>query len=309
MPVDVQSWTLPPYLRTRDIVGESHIGENFMGGLMQGMALQQQKREFALKMQKLALDEHRANVDMEQQQLQIRQMRDEMEDVRQLGFARQEWKKGNFDFQPEGLRTIKVMAAAERMRAQMRTQTAEGQVQSGWDNMYADVISGPQAEPLAAADLKKYPKYSAEWAERLGNWNEIVQGKREQAKIAEFKAKQDILTEGRMEVKQIDADTRLRVREMINESVEARDKVRREIAAANSQTREADKKTFFIGRMIPALQGFKGNSKKTPKELADQAEALWDEYAGQQGSPTPAPATAPPVGRVLKWNPATNDFE
>lgn len=266
------------------------VGRNFIAGMEMAQQSKAQKQQLALRLQQFALES--------------RQQQDTADDAAEINRGRDALSRGE-DFVPK-LKTIHGQNTWNMLSGQNTVQSAK---QTLWKE-YLDAIKF-EAKAVSAFDGLK--PFSREWTDMLGT----IQGQQRERKrveeLAAFEAKQKIQQAGRTELAQIRADAQVQTRQMMNESSEFRAIVRQGIADSQLQTREADKRAVFIKDMVTSLQGFKGNSKKTPSELMAQAEALWEDHvAGAYsnsavGSAAPI-APAPQQNRVLEWNPETNDF-
>lgn len=296
-------WDLPSYLQP----DRNDPTQLVLASMQMGAQQAERKRQFALEVERFHLQQQQANAAMAHNSLLMQQQLDETEDAHALGPAMLEWNKGNFDAFPEGLRTIKGQLAAERLRASMKVNSAEGQVQNGWDNDYADIITGPEAEPLAKADLSRYPKYSPDWAERLGYWKEIVTGKRTFAKEQEFKAKQDILMGGRMTLEEERTRRALEVQKMRADTALENVQVRMKYQELIAKMKTPLHRQAFLRDMTKTIQS-SSRTRVSVEDAMTQAEALWDKHveeninaqpiapATQTTTPTAAPVPDDPLG-------------
>lgn len=143
-----------------------------------GAQEQQQKREFALRTDQFRLQQQKANLDMAGQVMSNQMMSDEMEDQHAIQSVLPQWQQGNFDVDPQGLKTLKGMQGAERLKTNIMSQNAIGQARLQADQDYASAV---QFDWRNAARLSQFPKYSNEWANELGNIQEETRLEKEAA--------------------------------------------------------------------------------------------------------------------------------
>lgn len=173
-----------------------------------GAREQQQKREFALRTDQFRLQQQKANLDMAGQVMSNQMMSDEMEDNLAIQKVFPQWQQGNFDASPEGLKTVKGMTYADRLKTSIMSQNTLGQARIAMDKDATLVI---EDDPYNAAMLSQFKPYSPDYAKALRGMVDTMKSKQEAA----FARKQDVLFTNKLaleEQKDIAAETRAQVR-------------------------------------------------------------------------------------------------
>lgn len=315
----IQQFDLPPWLQQKDspwaaMVAGYGVAQDISQNMMRARALtleaQRMQSQDDLAHKKFELDAQSVGL---QNQIQTQQIEAEKND-QPLWIAYQDklyqaqstselaaMEMPAFQSDKTRMRAVQELNG----RAHLLSQTSAGMAMAKLDAKYDDVID---FDPNAMAQLGQFKRYSPEWATALDDWSTTANDVRSRKAQADYAEKQRILTEGKIAVQ-----TERGQQQLMNID-------ERGLWGGYQKSlggRAPNKDTFLRGSVHDILekdsrdrkvlidQGKPSPPPMTYEEAVGLAESVWNKNITPQDSTK----SSAPKGKVLKWNPDTNDFE